>query len=294
MWRRRLQRVRRRSAAVPLLAVAAVALCLLGATLIPSSSGGYVAKITNSTNSAGTAPYFRCADVQTADRSTALLQLRLTEAAGSTTAGDASGNGNTGTYQGTMATSTTPPMACSRDGGSAYVLNGTSSYVSTNEAQQTNPLTFTLEVWFKTTVASGKLIGFGSSQTGMSYSYDRQIYLTSAGNLTFGIYNTITNTITSPLAYNDGTWHEVVATLAQAGAANAGMTLYVDGRQVAANSGYVTPQNYNGWWRFGYDNQTGWADAGNNGYFTGSMRYAAVYTSAFTAAQAQREWAAGQ
>ena len=255
--------------------------------------GGFTARIANSTDTIGTAPYFTCSQVATADASTALLQLPLTEATGAATAADTSGNSNTGTYQGALGTSTAAPIACSRDGGSAYVLNGTTSYVSTNEAKQTNPTTFTLAVWFKTTVASGKLIGFGSSQTGSSGSYDRHIYLTTAGKLTFGIYNSTTNTITSPNAYNDGAWHQVVATLAPSGT-YAGMTLYVDGKQVASNSSYVTPQNFNGWWRIGYDNQGGWPGVGTNPYFTGSMRYAAVFTSALTPSQVLNEWAAGQ
>lgn len=276
------------------LALLAATLGIIAASLSTGGTfGGFTAQIANSTNTIGTAPYFTCTQAATADKATALFQLPLTEAAGATTAADTSGNGNTGTYQGAMATSTTTPTACSRDGGSAYVLNGTTSYISTNETKQTNPTTFTLEVWFKTTVASGKLIGFGSSQTGSSGSYDRHIYLTTAGKLTFGIYNSTTYTITSPNAYNDGTWHQVVATLSPTGA-NAGMTLYVDGRQVAANSSSVTPQNFSGWWRIGYDNESGWPSVGSSPYFTGSMRYAAVYTTALTANQVLNHWAAGQ
>ena len=287
------RRIRRRSPALLALLTATLGIVAISVTT-GGTFGGFTAQIANSSNSIGTAPYFTCAQVATADKSTALFQLPLNESAGAITAADTSGNSNTGTYQGTMTTSTTTPLACSRDGGSAYVLNGTSSYVSTNEAKQTDPTTFSIEVWFKTTVASGKLIGFGSSQTGASSSYDRHIYLTTAGKLTFGIYNSGYYTITSPNAYTDGSWHQVIATLAPTGAANPGMTLYVDGKQVAVNTSYVTPQNFAGWWRIGYDAQGSWAGAGTNPYFTGSIRYAATYTSTLTPTQVLNEWAAGQ
>ena len=51
-------------------------------------------------------------------------------------------------------------------------LRGSSS------TQYSNPRTYSLEAWFKTTSTNGgKIIGFGSSQTGTSGSYDRHVYM---------------------------------------------------------------------------------------------------------------------
>ena len=58
----------------------------------------------------------------------------------------------------------------------------------------------------------GKIIGFGCSQTGTSGCYDRHVYMSNDGKVTFGVWTGFTNTITSPTALNDGNWHYVMAT----------------------------------------------------------------------------------
>ncbi|CAN00085.1 hypothetical protein DOU17_01205 [Clavibacter michiganensis subsp. michiganensis] len=73
----------------------------------------------------------------------------------------------------------------------------------------------------------------------------------------------------------------------------AGMTLWLDGRQVAANTSFRAAENTTGWWRIGYDNLDTWPAAGNR-YFTGSMRYAAVYSTTLTATQIQNHYNAGR
>ena len=270
-----------------LAALTLASICALSGST-PFALAGFTAKISNSTNTVATAPYFKCSDAEAADKGTALFQYYLNDATGSTTAADSSGNAANGTYQGSMTTSTATPLACSRDTGGAYVLNGTTSYIST-PTKYTNPTTFSEEVWFKTTVAAGKLIGFGSAQTGSSSQYDRHIYLSTTGALVFGIYNGGIKIITTPKAYNDGQWHQVVGTLSP----TAGMSLYVDGSLIGTNTA-TTPENTSGYWRIGYDNTSGWSNNGSNYYFNGSMRYAAVYSSVLTAQQISNHYAAGQ
>ena len=74
------------------------------------------------------------------------------------------------------------------------------------------PNTFTAEAWFKTTTnQGGKILGFGSSSTGSSSNYDRQVYMTNAGQLYFGVYPDGVQTLnTHERRYNDGQWHHVV------------------------------------------------------------------------------------
>ncbi|MGN8048218.1 LamG domain-containing protein [Curtobacterium sp. 22159] len=273
---------------VALVLVLAVAVVGLWNAFAPTLSA-YSAAVTNSSNSAATAPYFTCSGAVGADTANALFAYRLGEASGSTTATDWSGKGLNGTYQGSMTAATPSPNACPRDAGSSYVLNGSTSFVSTPRSY-TNPSTFSEEVWFKTTVAGGMLIGFGSNQVATSGQHDRQIYLNTSGQLVFGAYNGTTQVVTSPNTYTDGAWHHVVATLS----ASTGMRLYVDGSLVASNASYTAAENFTGYFRIGYDTISGWPGQPSNFAFTGSMRYAAVYSTVLSATQVANHAAAGR
>lgn len=271
---------------------ASVSAAALGAVLLlaPGTNGAYTASITNSNNSAASsAAFFTCTSAFAADRANALFAYPLNEASGSTRAVDAA----TGTYPGTYRTgmvsdTTTTPRACPRDAGGAYVLDGT-DYV-TNAYNATAPSTFSTEVWFKTTTRGGKLIGFGNSQTGSSSAYDRHTYVSTTGQLVFGTYNAGNyQTLTSPAVVSDGAWHHMVSTMSP----TTGMSLYLDGVRVAANAAFTAPEANAGYWKVGFDNTSGWPNAGGN-YFIGSMRFAAVYKTALTAAQVQAHYTAGR
>jgi hypothetical protein len=54
--------------------------------------------------------------------------------------------------------------------------------------------------------------------TGNSSQYDKQVYMSNDGMLTFGVYNGGFDLVTTPNAYNDGQWHQVVGTQGSAGA----------------------------------------------------------------------------
>jgi hypothetical protein len=273
-----------------LLAAVAVAAICLASQLTPSTSAAYIASVRNSTNTAATAGYFTCLSALAADKTSETLSYPLNEAAATTSAADNGNSGtNTGTYRGTHAISNTTPTACSRDTANATVFNGTNSYVST-ATSITNPTTYSLEVWFKTTVAGGKLIGFGNAQTGASTTFDRELYINSVGAVTFGTYNTAVQTVTSPSAYNDGAWHLAIATMSP----GAGMALWLDGTKVASNTAYVSQRSYAGYWRLGYDANTGFPLLGSSLYFTGSMRFASVFTTVLSSVQISNHYAAGR
>ena len=283
-----------RAALVALSLVAVIGLAL-GAQSVPASTAGYTARVTNSTNTAATSAYLTCAAATnaTAERAAAIFVFPLNENTVSALLGanDQSGHAN-GSYRGAVTTNTTAPLACPRDAGGAWVLNGTSNYVQ-SPTQLVNPTTFSAEVWFKTSVASGKLIGFGNGTpliASTSSQFDRHIYLSTTGQLIFGTYNGGTQVITSPLSYTDNVWHHVVATMSP----SAGMILYVDGLQVIAGPTFKTPENTTGYWRAGYDNLGGWPSAGSNAYFTGQLRWAAAYSIALTPAQVMTHYLAGK
>ncbi|MBT1636781.1 LamG domain-containing protein [Clavibacter michiganensis] len=270
---------------------AAVSAAALGAVLLlaPGTNGAYTAAITNTNNTAASsAAFFTCSSAFAADKANAVFAYALNEASGSTTATDAATGAYPGTYRGSMTSTNVSPQACPRDAGGAYTLNGSTSQL-TNSLMAQGPSTFSTELWFKTTVKGGKLIGFGNSASGSSSAYDRHTYVSTTGQLVFGTYNNGYQTLTSPANVADGAWHHVVSTMSP----STGMTLYVDGVRVAGNTAFTAPESNTGYWRIGYDNTSGWPNPGNN-YFTGSMRFAALYKTALTATQVKAHYDAGR
>lgn len=130
----------------------------------------------------------------------------------------------------------------------------------------------------------GKLIGFGSNQTGGSGSYDRHVYMQNDGRLAFGAWTGQTNLAISPSAYNDGQWHQVVATQG-----SDGMNLYVDGVLVATNPD-TAAQAYDGYWRVGGD--TTWNSSSS--YFNGTLDEAAVFSTVLSASTVANQYAIGK
>jgi hypothetical protein len=170
--------------------------------------------------------------------------------------------------------------------GKGITLDGASGgLISAKSAN--NSQTYSEELWFKTTTTrGGKLIGFGDSSTGISGSYDRQIYMTNGGNLDYGIYPGSTQAIQTIAAFNDGKWHHVVATQSAAG-----MRLYVDAKLVATGTA-TGPQNYVGYWHVGGDNLGYWPNQPSSNYFAGTISDAAIYPTALTATQIQTHYLA--
>lgn len=205
---------------------------------------------------------------------------RLDETAG-TTALDSTGNGATATEVGGPTQGSASTLSTDTDGAAAF--NGSSQYAYSNSSY-VNPTTFSIEAWFKTTTTvGGKIVGFGTSQTGSSGSFDRQIWMSNSGQLYFGVYTGAIKTINSASSYNDGNLHHVVATLS-----SAGMFLYIDGSQAASDATTTTAQNYTGYWRIGYDNLANWGTGTPTSYyFNGTIDEVAVYPTALSLARVQ-------
>lgn len=238
----------------------------------------WLQKLANNHISVGPPSTAAYPDAVTADNP--VLYWRLDDTSGSVAA-DSSGNNNTGIYQGSPTLN--QPGAVRTDRDSAVVLNGSSQYVTSSPSFD-NPQVFTEEIWFKTISRSGGMLaGFGSSQTGASAMYDRDIYMDDSGHLVFTTYNqssAILYLLASPDSYNDGAWHMVTATLGPSG-----MDLYVDGALVASRSGWTVAQDYTGYWRVGYDSLLNRPDQPTSSYFNGSVDEFAVYNQALTATQ---------
>ena len=226
-----------------------------------------------------------------------LFYWRLGQKSG-TTAWDATKSGRTGIYQGGAALGR--PGAITGGTDTAVALNGQSNGYVTAAKIMNNPQAFSAEMWFKTTTnRGGRLLGFGSSQTGTSSTYDRQIYMMNNGQLVFGVYNHGIHVLETSHVYNDGQWHYVVATLG-----SSGMRLYVDGSAVGSDPTTTTAEAYNGYWRVGGDNLAGrWSltplltnsqgtTEPNSFYLMGTVDEVAVYGRALSAASVAAHYAA--
>ncbi|MFZ4893545.1 PKD domain-containing protein [Plantibacter sp. Mn2098] len=207
---------------------------------------------------------------------------RLNETSGSAAA-DAGKNGNPGVYTSNVVQGGSGALVgVVGDKAPTFGQNGAGVASSTTF---NNPTSYALEAWFKTTTHSGgKIVGFGSNQTGTSSSYDRHIYMENDGRLTFGTYTGQTNTISSSGTFNDGAWHQVVAMQS-----SGGMKLYVDGVLQGTNP-QTSAQNYTGYWRVGGD--TTWG--GTASTFTGKIDEVAIYSAPLTDAQVQQHYSLGK
>lgn len=189
---------------------------------------------------------------------------------------------------GSGATNRSPGAVAGATGTTASDFDGTTSGI-VSSSRTSASTAFSVELWFQTTTnRGGKLVGFGSSQTGSSGSYDRHVYMQNDGRLTFGVYPGATRTITSGSAYNDGSWHHMVATQG-----SDGIVLYVDGAEVARDGSVRSAQDYQGHWRIGGDNLGGWPASPGSVYFSGALDESAVYGSALSAAQVAQHYATG-
>jgi hypothetical protein len=191
---------------------------------------------------------------------------KLDETSGSVAA-DSLGT-NTGTYINSPALGVPGPLM---SGSKGAVFNGSSQSVQTSTLVS-NPTSLTLIIWFKTGVPGGKLIGFGSSPSGGSSSYDRHIYMSNTGAISFGVYNGSTNVITSSASYSDNQWHMAAATFGPSGE-----RLLIDGSVIGVHSN-TTVTGFDGYFRIAYDTADGWPSANGN-YFSGALSEAAIHVS---------------
>lgn len=160
----------------------------------------------------------------------------------------------------------------------ATTFSGSSGSMAVTSTPSTGPQVFTVEAWFKTnSTRGGKVVGFGSSATGNSSSYDRHVYLDNSGRVTFGVYPGTARTITSAAGYNDNAWHHVVASLGPDG-----QRLFIDGAKVGERTDTTSAQAYSGYWRVGGDNLNSWPSAGASAYLSGTIAGVAVYDRVLT------------
>ncbi|RNL53232.1 LamG-like jellyroll fold domain-containing protein, partial [Arthrobacter oryzae] len=176
--------------------------------------------------------------------------------------------------------------AINGDANTATSFSGSSTGTASSQTSVQGPNVFSVESWIKTTTTrGGKILGFGNKATGVSSSYDRQIYMDNAGRIVFGVYDGGVKTLTANGKYNDDQWHHIVATVGPSG-----MNLYVDGKRSAQRTDATKGQDYSGFWRIGGDNLNSWPSAPSSRYFNGTIDEVAIYPSVLSLSRVQRHF----
>lgn len=260
-----------------------------------SALAAYGATTSNPASAFAAAYYYRCAEAGA--RSSATRYYAMQESAGTTAANTGlDGAAADGTYE-AGPTLGTPGPNCGPGDARAVTLDGATQFLNTGLAV-TPPTVFTVQIWFRTGTAGGRLIGLGTGTgtvlTTPSSQADRVIYMGDDGRLSFGVFNgTAHVAVTSSARYDDDAWHLATATLSLEG-----MTLYVDGTAVASGTDATAlnaQTSYAGTWRIGWDNLDDWPNRPANRYFTGSLAHASVYSgSALSPTEVQRHHVAGR
>jgi len=264
----------------------AVVLTVAGGLLaaLPGAWATFNATTADDANTFAAATWFTCAAAAAGEQAAQYLPLQETSGTVAANRGTFTGNG---TYAGTVTYGVTGPR-CGSAGG-AVQLDGATAYVWT-PIQVPSPSPFSTQLWFATsTTRGGYLVGFGNGTNGdTSSAKDRLVYMTDAGKLSFGVYDSTPHTVTSTSSYNDGKWHLVTATFS----ARTGARLYVDGALVASNSSYTAAEPDTGYFRAGYDNLSGWPGAPTSNYFAGSIAHLGIFSTALSATEVADQFAA--
>lgn len=176
------------------------------------------------------------------------------------------------------------------DTNAAITSPGGSSAKMTTQDVSAAHAAVTVEAWVKTTTTrGGRIVGFGDSATGTSTSgiTDRVLYLDNSGRANFTINDGSYRTILSRGAVNDGNWHHIVGTVG-----SEGMQLFVDGKRVDRDQSRTSPKVYDGFWRIGADQTSGFANRPTNAGIAGTIDDVAVYPSALAPADIQSHYLA--
>lgn len=217
----------------------------------------------------------------------ASLYWPLNETSGSAVSDGASFN------DGVMGSGVTRGVVGAVAGDAAMTFSGAAGGDLATTGAQTAPNSFTVSSWFRTTsTRGGRIVGFSDLPTASSGHADRALYLNNTGKLSFGVWGANASTgsaVTGAASYNDGRWHQAVASLGAGG-----MTLYVDGARVASRADITAGEKYFGYWRLGGDIGTGLPGQGTSRYLAGSLDEVSVYPAVLTAQQVSAQFAAAR
>lgn len=268
-----------RSAAVPLVAGALVV--LVGVTTAFSGASFSGTTTTAAALRSGSFPCFH------APAPSAVLAWDFAEKGGRELV-DASGHGRDGVL---ADQSPRTNGSCSENPYVTFAATDGDGGAARTTTPESAPQTFALEVWFRTDVARGKVIGFAQTASGYPGAYDRQIYVGADGRLVFGVWETPQSVaVQTTTRVDDGRWHHAVGQFAPGK-----LELWLDGQRAAARSDVATAVQYNGHWRLGYGPlDSSWPNIPATSYFTGDVDTVRVHDQVLGAATIAAHAAAGR
>ncbi|MCS6583133.1 LamG-like jellyroll fold domain-containing protein [Curtobacterium citreum] len=150
----------------------------------------------------------------------------------------------------------------------------TDSRVSTDTAVPA-PQVFSIEAWFRTERAGGRVLGFSSSQDSASSYKDRHLYVGASGQLMYGVQGAgggFRFTTGSAARVDDGQWHHAVGTFRRGRA-----ELWLDGALVGTRTDITSANQYNGHWRVGRESLDPWSGQPSDYTFRGDVDTVRVY-----------------
>ncbi|PZE38037.1 hypothetical protein DEJ21_05720 [Curtobacterium sp. MCSS17_006] len=188
---------------------------------------------------------------------------------GGTAVRDRSGHGADGTSRLGPTRNDDP---CS--GNPSMHLEADDSRIATNAAVPA-PQVFSIEAWFRTERAGGRILGFSSSQNAASPNKDRHLYVGASGQLMYGVQGAnggFRFTTGSATRVDDGQWHHAVGTF-RAGRAE----VWLDGTLVGTRTDVAGANQYNGYWRVGRESLDPWGGQPSDYTFRGDVDTVRVY-----------------
>jgi hypothetical protein len=152
-------------------------------------------------------------------------------------------------------------------------LEATDSRISTTTPRPA-PQVYSLEVWFRTDRAGGRIIGFSSSLDPASANKDRHLWVSDSGRLYYGVQGTSGFRFTTGSAQrvDDGQWHHAVGTF-RSGRAE----LWLDGVLVGTRTDISAAKQYSGYWRVGRESLDPWPGQPSDYTFRGDVDTVRVY-----------------
>jgi hypothetical protein len=123
--------------------------------------------------------------------------------------------------------------------GFAGAFNGSSSYISGVPPLTNSNASFTISMWFKTSVSPAEQYLFGEIRENGTYDPLFQIWLNASGFLTTEFRNNSSSTsgvmLTDSTNYCDGNWHHVVSILTPTQ-----MKMYIDGNEASSSPSSIS------------------------------------------------------
>lgn len=154
----------------------------------------------------------------------------------------------------------------------------TDSRISTTTAVPA-PQVFSVEAWFRTDHAGGRILGFSSSLDAASPFKDRHLWVTADGRLGYGVQgsNDFRFMTGSAARVDDGRWHHAVGTF-RAGR----LEVWLDGTLVGARTDITSAKQYDGYWRIGRESLDPWPGQPSDYTFRGDVDTVRVYDRVLT------------